>query len=116
MKPLHLEVHGSEIVFNNLYDMPCADWLDEDLAFIRLLDGTKLEVGWYVGPGGEGYFKIVHFQTCWNEPLDVIRTRDVAVVGSIIEGFAFQASRPHPRSPVPEYHPIEYKPDFQRVA
>ena len=81
------------------------------------MDGTKLEVGWYGGASGEGYFKIVHFQTGWNEPLEEIKTSEVAVVANAIERFALAASRPtlRPRSPDPEYHSISYPRGFPGV-
>jgi hypothetical protein len=74
VKPLHLDLIGAEIVFNNLYDTVSPDWLDEDLAFVRLPDGTKVEVGWYGEPGNGGFFKIVLFETSWSKPLETIRT------------------------------------------
>ena len=57
MKPMELNVPGCEIVFNNIYNNMYEDWLDEDLVFIRLPDGTKVEAGWYAKPGTEG---------CWD--------------------------------------------------
>jgi hypothetical protein len=94
MTPIKICTYGSEIVFNNLYDTLSADWLDEDLVFIRLSDGTKVEVGWHADPGNEGHFKIVLFKTSWDEPLEVIRTTDVHEVVKSLEWFALRASRP----------------------
>jgi hypothetical protein len=94
MTPININAFGSEIVFNNLYDTLSADWLDEDLVFIRLSDGTKVEVGWYTDPSDEGHFKIVLFKTSWDEPLEVIRTKDVHEVVKSLEWFALRASRP----------------------
>jgi hypothetical protein len=102
MTPINLNVYGSEIVFNNLYDTLSADWLDEDLVFIRLSDGTKVEVGWYTDPSNEGHFKIVLFRTSWDEPLEVIRTKDVCEVVKSLEWFALRASRPTIQSRSPD--------------
>jgi len=94
MTPINISLYGSEIVFNNLYDTLSADWLDEDLVFIRLSDGTKVEVGWYTDPRNEGHFRIVLFKTSWEEPLEVIRTKDVYEVVKSLECFALRAFRP----------------------
>ena len=109
MNLVQLNAHGSEIVFNNLYDTLSEDWLDEDLVFIRLLDGTKVEAGWYADPDGGGHFRIVRFKSCWDDQLDVVRTKSLDEVVRCLEGFAERASQPpiQPVSASSEYHSIK---------
>lgn len=45
MKPIHLDLPGAEIVFMTLYDSIDPSWLDQDLLFVRLADGSKVEEG-----------------------------------------------------------------------
>ena len=106
--PIQLNAHGSEIVFNNLYDTPTDDWLDEDLVFIRLLDGSKVEAGWYADPDSEGHFKIVRYKATWNDPIDVFRVKSVHDLVKCLEAIAERASQPAIQ-PIPtptEYHSI----------
>jgi hypothetical protein len=88
MKPINLNLPGSEVVFNNLHDTLSEEWLDEDLVFVRLPDGTKVEVGWYGELGAGGAFKVVHYRTSWNQPLDAIRTDDVHQVVEALTSLA----------------------------
>lgn len=84
MNPIVLDLPGSEIVFNNLYDTLSPDWLDEDLVFVRLSDGTRVDVGWHGEPGSGGFFKIVRYRSSWNTPVEVIRTSDVQEVAAVL--------------------------------
>ena len=109
MNLIQLNVYGSEIVFNNLYDTLSEDWLDEDLVFIRLLDGTKLKAGWYADAEGGGHFKVVHFKTSWDDQLDVVTTESLNEVVRCLEGVAERALQPtiRPFSAQSEYHSIK---------
>lgn len=87
MNPVILDLPGSQIVSNNLYDTLSPDWLDEDLVFVRLPDGTKVDVGWHGDLDAGGYFKIVRYSTSWNAPLEVVRTGDVKEVIEVLKQF-----------------------------
>jgi hypothetical protein len=94
MNPIILDLPCAQVVFANLYDTLSPDWLDEDLVFVRLLDGSKVEVGWYGESGAGGYFKIVRYNSSWNSPLDVVRTGDVGEVVKTLKRFNEQAIQP----------------------
>jgi hypothetical protein len=118
MNPINLDLPGAQVVFDNLYDTLSPDWLDEDLVFVRLLDGSKVEVGWYGELGAGGYFKIVRYHSSWNSPLDLVRTGDVGEVVKILKRFNEQAIQPRVRpssNSVPQYSTVDRLPTLNYV-
>ena len=114
MKPVPLEMLGSEIVFNNLHDTLSSDWLDEDLVFARMADGSKVEVGWYGEPNAGGFFKIVLFKTSWSNPERIVRTADITEVVEILKQLSFGAILRTMLQPsscsASEYQSVPYRP------
>lgn len=91
MKPVSPELPGAEIVFMTLYDKLSTEWLDKDLAFIRLADGTKAEVGWYGELHKGGHFKVVHYRHSWHRPIGVFKESNVAGVANVLRNMARDA-------------------------
>ncbi len=91
MKPVTLDLPQAEIVFMTLFDSLSLDWLDEDLGFIRLGDGSKIEVGWYGKLGRGGHFKVVHYKDSWHRPLEVVQANSVDKVRETLSRMASAA-------------------------
>ena len=92
-----MTAHGCEVVFDSMPDVLAGDGPDEDMAFIRLADGTRVEVGWYPGPGGPGHFKVVHYRDSWHDPLAVVRVGDAPGVARVVGRLAMRASATRPQ-------------------
>jgi hypothetical protein len=113
MNPIVLDLPGSQIISNNLYDTLSAEWLDEDLVFIRLPDGTKVDVGWHGDPAAGGYFKIVRYEKSWNSPREIVRTNCVQEVVTALKRFNSEALRSAIKAvstTVPDYHAVTTSP------
>jgi hypothetical protein len=113
MKSITLHPPGARIVFMTLYDTLSEDWLDQDLIFMRLADGSKLEVGWYGQLRTGGHFKIVRYLSSWHEPQEVVRTKKIDDVITTIQRLAVNASARNIRvvsTSKAEYHPVSWVP------
>jgi hypothetical protein len=85
MNPIHLDVPGAEIIFNELYETSDPGALRQDLVSIKLLDGTFIDVGWYPQFEPAGCFKVTQYDSLWERPIQVFKTRDVNEVVKIVQ-------------------------------
>lgn len=98
MKPIHLDLPGAEIVFMTLYDSIDPSWLDQDLLFVRLADGSKVEGGWYGTLGKGGCFRLVRYKHSWHAPLGEVKTDNIQMLVNLLEIWAISAD--HQESPM----------------
>lgn len=87
MEPINLAVPGTEILFNSLYATKDPAFLAQDLAVVKLPDGSFIDIGWYPQFDPDGCLKITHFSEDWSERLGVVTTRDIDKVEAIIRLF-----------------------------
>lgn len=77
MTPVELSIAGAEIIYNSLYDDQDPAFLTQDIAAIKLRDGTFIDVGWYPQFDPGGAYTISHHSADFREKFHEMRTRRV---------------------------------------
>jgi hypothetical protein len=97
LKQIIVDIPGSKVTYNYLYeDMP-VDWREEDLLFVKLPNGYVIDVGWYPACDPAGQFKITLSDPHQNV-VDVLGAPELDRVANAVESMArysqFVGSRP----------------------
>lgn len=88
MDPVDFGVSGVEIIFNDLYEDAPIELLMQDLAAIKLADGTFVDIGWYPQFDPAGCYRVSRHDREWGEELGYCVARDIRDVIEAVRRFA----------------------------
>ncbi len=80
MSPVEISVPGAEVLYNSLYEDQHPSFLIQDIAAIKLPDGTLIDVSWYPQFDPKGSYTITHYDAACESKLAEMTTRCVAEV------------------------------------